>query len=385
MLDVRSLSAGYGQHRALEGVSLSVKRGEIVVILGANGAGKSTLLKALSGICEGKVSGQVTMQGEEILGQPAHRIVEAGIALVPEGRGVFGDLTVAENLSLGSHPARARDEAASIRDRVLSLFPRLEERKTQIVRTMSGGEQQMVAIGRAMMSNPALLMLDEPSLGLSPLLSKELFQNLRRVRETGIGILLVEQNARASLAIADRGYLLENGRIVHEGAAEKLRSDPAVQTAYLGGSGRAAPAKTTRAPEPAPRPPSGPNPAEIAAAALASMARPQAAAAAPLPPPAAKAPPPAPTPLSKPQQAPRPPVSPLFGMSMEDIVAEAARQSRATYGSAAAPWPRAPQSAVPPLPVSPTAPSGDRLKSILSEIEDAAQAARAWRPDRRRS
>lgn len=384
MLEVRALSAGYGQHRALESVSLSVKRGEIVVILGANGAGKSTLLKALSGICEGKVSGQVTMQGEDVLGQPAHRIVDAGIALVPEGRGVFGDLTVAENLRLGSHPGRARDEAASIHDRVLSLFPRLAERSSQIVRTMSGGEQQMVAIGRAMMSNPALLMLDEPSLGLSPLLSKELFQTLRHVRDTGIGILLVEQNARASLAIADRGYLLENGRIVHEGAAEKLRSDPAVQAAYLGGSGRSTASRPARAPDPIPRQPSGPSPSDIAAAALESMVKP--------PPPSvpkreetAQQPVPPPRPNGAvPQQPSRAPVSPLFGMSMDDIVAEAARQSRAAYGSAAPPRPRWPNNTAPTHPVSLATTSGDRLQSVLSEIEEAAQAARAWRPDPRR-
>lgn len=392
MLDVRSLSASYGQHRGLDNASLSVKRKEIVVILGANGAGKSTLLKAISGICEGKVTGEITMQGEEILGQPAHRIVEAGIALVPEGRGIFGDLSVAENLTLGGHPARARDEAESIKNRVLTLFPRLQERKNQIVRTMSGGEQQMVAIGRAMMSNPALLMLDEPSLGLSPLLSNELFQNLRRVRDAGIGILLVEQNARASLAIADRGYLIENGRIVHDGPAEKLRSDPAVQAAYLGGSAQkvsSAPPVTQAARQP--RPHSGQSPADIAASALASFGHsPQASAPMPAPPPAALSVPPEPRPAAAPpapafsagaaQPAPAP-ISPLFGLSLEEVVAEASRQSRASFGKAAAPRPRV----APILMASPTPTSnGDRLQTVLSEIENAAQAARAWRPDQRR-
>lgn len=255
MLEVRDLKAAYGQHRALNGVSLGVKPGEIVVILGANGAGKSTLLKAIAGICEGQVSGAVTMRGEAVLGQPAHKVVEQGIALVPEGRGVFGDLSVRENLMLGANPKRARDETEAALDRILRLFPKLESRATQIVRTMSGGEQQMVAIGRAMMSNPEILMLDEPSLGLSPLLSKELFASLSVVRDAGLGILLVEQNARLSLKIADRGYLLENGAILREASAAALRDDPAVQAAYLGaGSAKSAPAAAPMAPVSVPVP-----------------------------------------------------------------------------------------------------------------------------------
>jgi branched-chain amino acid transport system ATP-binding protein len=251
MLEVRDLKAAYGQHRALNGVSLSVKPGEIVVILGANGAGKSTLLKAVAGICEGQVSGAVQMRGEGLLGLPAHKVVEQGIALVPEGRGVFGDLSVRENLTLGANPRRARDETEATLERILRLFPKLESRATQTVRTMSGGEQQMVAIGRAMMSNPEILMLDEPSLGLSPLLSKELFASLSSVRDAGLGILLVEQNARLSLKIADRGYLLENGAILREAAAAVLRDDPAVQAAYLGaGSAKAAPVAAPSAPVP---------------------------------------------------------------------------------------------------------------------------------------
>ena len=249
MLEVKGLSATYGKHRALDGASLHVAPGEIAVILGTNGAGKSTLLKSIAGICEGRVSGSVTMSGEPLLGLPPHKVVERGVALVPEGRGIFGDLTVRDNLMLGANPARAREDQAQVYDRLIRLFPKLEERANQIARTMSGGEQQMVAIGRAMMSNPVILMLDEPSLGLSPLLSKELFQNLKAVREAGLGILLVEQNARLSLGIADRGYLLENGEILREDRADVLRNDPAVQAAYLGGGGsKAAPRPASMAP-----------------------------------------------------------------------------------------------------------------------------------------
>jgi branched-chain amino acid transport system ATP-binding protein len=260
MLEISDLAVSYGKHRALSGVSLSVKPGEIVVILGANGAGKSTLLKAIAGICEGHSSGAVSMGGEPLLGLPAHKVVEQGIALVPEGRGVFGELTVKENLMLGANPARARDEAEGNYDRLIRLFPKLVDRAGQTVSTMSGGEQQMVAIGRAMMSNPTILMLDEPSLGLSPLLSKDLFQSLKAVRAAGLGILLVEQNAKLSLGIADRGYLLENGKIAREDRADILKNDPAVQAAYLGGaaghrSAHPAPTRTpTTAADAAPKP-----------------------------------------------------------------------------------------------------------------------------------
>jgi branched-chain amino acid transport system ATP-binding protein len=174
------------------------------------------------------------MAGRDLAGVPAHRIVEAGIALVPEGRGIFGELTVRENLLLGAYPARAREKEAANLDMVLNLFPRLQERLKQTVRTMSGGEQQMVAIGRALMSAPDILLLDEPSLGLSPIMCGELFQNLARIRGSGLGILLVEQNARQSLAIADRGYIIATGHIVGSGTADALKTDPAVQKAYLG-------------------------------------------------------------------------------------------------------------------------------------------------------
>lgn len=235
MLEVRGLSAAYGSHPALQDVSLTVNRGEIVVILGANGAGKSTLLRAIAGVCEGSVSGDVLLSGQSIVGLSSDAIVEQGLALVPEGRGIFGDLSVKENLLLGAYSQRARSSEAENLERILRLFPQLVERQKQIARTMSGGEQQMVAVGRAMMSAPQILMLDEPSLGLSPLLCKELFRTLKQIKTLNIGVLLVEQNARQSLAIADRGYLLENTRISRQESASNLANDPAVQQAYLGG------------------------------------------------------------------------------------------------------------------------------------------------------
>ncbi|CDZ27837.1 Hypothetical protein NGAL_HAMBI1146_43090 [Neorhizobium galegae bv. officinalis] len=449
MLEVKGLSVSYGQHRALEGASLKVGRGEIVVILGANGAGKSTLLKAVSGICEGRATGAITMQGRDILGLAANRIVDEGIALVPEGRGVFADLSVAENLRLGAHAPRARDEEAGNLERVLRLFPKLHERSKQIVRTMSGGEQQMVAIGRAMMSNPALLTLDEPSLGLSPLLCKELFQALKVVRDTGIGILLVEQNAKQSLAIADRGYLLENGHIIHEGRAQDLRNDPAVQAAYLGGGKASASGQrpggraTTPAaapgsmptPSPAPTyvPPrtTGASPADIAAAALAALpavpmrgggAAPHPASAAlgdPLPASGARGngnaaadtfsplagrrsrqPDEGQATTVGPASPPRPVASPpamrgaadalLGGLSLNDIIAEASRASRAEHGMTMPSTPprgrvTAPPPSLPAMPSLTMGNSQDRLKSVLKEIEDAAARARAWRHDPNRN
>jgi branched-chain amino acid transport system ATP-binding protein len=237
MLEARDIAVSYGRHRALERVSVGVGKGEICVILGANGAGKSTLLKAIAGMVRAEPGGEVTMNGRRLTGLKPHRIVEEGVALVPEGRGIFGDLSVAENLQLGAFAARARRDEAATLDKVFSLFPRLAERRKQVARTMSGGEQQMVAIGRALMSQPEILMLDEPSLGLSPLLTKELFRSLKDVAATGVGILLVEQNARQSLGIADRGYLIENGAVVGEDSARALMSDPAVANAYLGGAG----------------------------------------------------------------------------------------------------------------------------------------------------
>ena len=241
MLETKGLSVFYGRHKALENVSVRVAKGEICVVLGANGAGKSTLLKAIAGMVVPVPGSQVTMYDRPIAGIGPAGIVERGIALVPEGRGIFGDMTVLENLTLGAYARRARAGQESNLKRIFALFPRLAERRGQVARTMSGGEQQMVAIGRALMSRPDILMLDEPSLGLSPLLCAELFKTLRDIRETGVGILLVEQNAKQSLAIADRGYLLENGHIIGENAAAALAGDPSVRRAYLGGPAEAGP------------------------------------------------------------------------------------------------------------------------------------------------
>lgn len=244
MLTVSEISVMYGAHRALEDAAVRVDAGEIVVILGANGAGKSSLLKAIAGTCEGRVEGKVELNGESLSNLPAEVIVVRGIAFVPEGRGIFGDLTVHDNLTLGAHAKEARAHQDKNLARVYELFPKLRERTNQTARTMSGGEQQMVAIGRAIMANPKILMLDEPSLGLSPLLCKELFQNLSLIRDAGIGVLMVEQNAKQSLAISDRAYLLENGTITSENSAKAMMNDPAVQAAYLGGAkSTAGPAK----------------------------------------------------------------------------------------------------------------------------------------------
>jgi branched-chain amino acid transport system ATP-binding protein len=234
MLKVSGLSVSYGRHRALDEVSLSVSPGEIVVILGANGAGKSSLLKSVAGLVRPAPDSEIRLGASVITNLKPNEIVELGLSLVPEGRGIFRDLTVAENLSLGAYARRARALEAQHLVEVFDLFPRLKERRRQVARTMSGGEQQMVAIGRALMSNPSILMLDEPSLGLAPLLCGELFKALDHIRGQRVGILLVEQNAMRSLEIADRGYLLANGRVTGSGVAADLREDETVQRAYLG-------------------------------------------------------------------------------------------------------------------------------------------------------
>ena len=236
MLDIANLTVNYGKHRALDAISLHVQPKELVVILGANGAGKSTLLRVLGGMMRPEPGARVTLDGGDLLALPAHKLVGAGIALVPEGRGLFVELSVKDNLMLGALPPRARAGERRNLERVLELFPRLGERLGQPVGTMSGGEQQMVALARALMSDPRMLLLDEPSLGLSPLMALEVFNAVKQVKALGVGILLVEQNAQLSLNIADRGYVLATGRVAGAGSSEALRSDPAVQRAYLGGA-----------------------------------------------------------------------------------------------------------------------------------------------------
>jgi branched-chain amino acid transport system ATP-binding protein len=234
MLEVDGLEHAYGRHRALTDVSLRVRTGEVVAILGANGAGKTTLLNAVAGVIRPS-AGSVRLDGEELTGLTPHRIVEKGLSTVTERRHLFGSMTVIENLRLGAFRAGAREGEESRLARVFELFPRLKERQWQAVRAMSGGEQQMVAIGRALMARPSLLLLDEPSLGLSPIVAGELFAALERIaREGDASILMVEQNARRALKMADRAYLLALGRIVGEGAARSLIADKAVAESYLG-------------------------------------------------------------------------------------------------------------------------------------------------------
>lgn len=234
MLEIRDISVVYGKHVAIETVSLTVEQGEMVAILGANGAGKSSLLGTIGGRVK-PASGQVIYEGRDILALEPHELVEHGIVIVPEGRGIFPQLSVAENLKLGALPGRAHADAAKNLKLVHALFPKLAERKGQLAGTMSGGEQQMVAIGRALMSSPKLLLLDEPSLGLAPIVAQEVFAALGKIRETGLTIVIVEQNARATLALADRAYLIETGVITGSGTASDLRNDPAVIRAFLGG------------------------------------------------------------------------------------------------------------------------------------------------------
>jgi branched-chain amino acid transport system ATP-binding protein len=234
MLEVDGLDHSYARHRALRDVSIRVTDGEVVAILGANGAGKTTLLNAIAGLLRPS-AGSIRFRGDKLTGLRAHRIVEKGIATVTETRHLFGPLSVAENLSLGAYTSGARRSAAVNMAYVFELFPRLAERRRQAVRTMSGGEQQMVAVGRALMARPSLLVLDEPSLGLAPLLATELFAALERIAgESKTGILIVEQNARRALKMASRAYLLSLGRIVGEGSAQALAQDKAVAESYLG-------------------------------------------------------------------------------------------------------------------------------------------------------
>lgn len=235
MLEVSGAVARYGMHMALSDVSIRVEKGEVVSVLGANGAGKSTLLKAIAGFMPNAQTSTLKLGIESMQGMPPHERVQRGLAYVPDNRGVFGELSVQENLLLGAFPKRARAGEHQALDRVLRMFPRLNERLKQAVRTMSGGEQQMVAIGRALMSHPEVLLLDEPSLGLSPLMVGELFRALAKVRDANVSVLIVEQNAKKSLELSNRGYLLEQGRIVGEGTGEELLNSESVRKAYLGG------------------------------------------------------------------------------------------------------------------------------------------------------
>jgi len=235
LLEVRDLRVFYGNIEALKGISLDAEPGKVVAILGGNGAGKSTTLRTISGLLRPR-SGTITFEGKSIVGLEAHVIVGIGLSQVPEGRRIFNILTVEENLNLGGYIVRSNREL--IRERkaaAYKLFPRLAERRLQLAGTLSGGEQQMLAIGRALMSEPKLLMLDEPSLGLSPILSRNVLKTVREVANRGTAVLLVEQNARQALAIADQAYVIETGSVALEGDAATLASDERVQKAYLGG------------------------------------------------------------------------------------------------------------------------------------------------------
>ncbi len=231
LFSLANLEVSYGSIAAIKGISIEVKRGEIVTLLGANGAGKTTTMRAISRLLKAK-NGSITFKGIDITTMPAHKVVEMGISHSPEGRRVFGTLTVEENLGLGSYTRKKVDPTDL--QWVYALFPRLEERKKQLAGTLSGGEQQMLAIGRALMSKPEMLLLDEPSLGIAPILVKSIFRQIRQIADTGVTVLIVEQNARAALKLADRGYVLEVGKIVFSGTSKELLDSPKIQEAYLG-------------------------------------------------------------------------------------------------------------------------------------------------------
>ena len=233
MLEVQDLDATYGELRALVGVAVEVGAGEIVALVGSNGAGKTTLLRCVAGLTRPR-AGRVRWQGEDLTAVPPHRVVERGVAMVPEGRRLFGRMTVEENLALGAFSARARPERQAMLGRVYEIFPRLAERRRQLAGALSGGEQQMVAIGRALMTRPRLLMLDEPSLGLAPRVVESMLGVLEEINRAGVGVFLVEQNVRAALGLAHRAYVLEHGRIVGQGRSADILADPEVRRAYLG-------------------------------------------------------------------------------------------------------------------------------------------------------
>jgi branched-chain amino acid transport system ATP-binding protein len=233
MLEVENVHTYYGNIHALKGISLTVEEGEIVTLIGGNGAGKSTTLKTISGLLRPRV-GHVRLSGKDLEQYPPHEIVTLGVVQVPEGRRVFGQLTVTENLEMGAYSRRDQGEIGKDIERAFTLFPRLRERRNQVAGTLSGGEQQMLAIGRALMAQPKVLLLDEPSMGLAPVLVDSIFSTIRRLHEQGTTILLVEQNARKALQVANRGYVLQTGQVVLSDTAEALQRNPIVQKAYLG-------------------------------------------------------------------------------------------------------------------------------------------------------
>jgi branched-chain amino acid transport system ATP-binding protein len=235
LLVLEKVAVAYGGIQAVKGIDLHVGRGELVCLIGANGAGKTTTLKGITGLQPVR-SGRVLYEGTAITGMPSHALVKRGLAMVPEGRGVFGGLTIEENLAMGAYTRRDRKAIADDTERVFALFPRLQERRKQTAGTLSGGEQQMLAMGRALMSKPRLLLLDEPSMGLAPLMVQKVFETIVRVSGEGVTILLIEQNAKLALEVAHRGYVMESGEITLAGDAKKLLDDPAVRAAYLGAS-----------------------------------------------------------------------------------------------------------------------------------------------------
>jgi len=233
MLEVENIHSYYGNIHALKGVSLTVEKGEIVTLIGANGAGKSTTLRSITGIMKPR-EGHVHLEGEDLAGYKPHEIVYKGVAMVPEGRRIFARLSVAENLDMGAYSRSSKQEIANELERVYSLFPRLRERRSQVAGTLSGGEQQMLATGRALMAHPRILLMDEPSMGLAPVLVELIFDTIKQINAEGTTILLVEQNALMALSIANRGYVLQTGEIVLHDVAENLKKNEMIQKAYLG-------------------------------------------------------------------------------------------------------------------------------------------------------
>jgi len=233
MLEVKNIHSYYGNIQALKGVSITVEENEIVTLIGGNGAGKTTTLRTISGLIQPR-SGEIFFEGEDISTTPAHELVYKGIIMVPEGRGIFSRLTVFENLDMGAYSQEDRSSFDDDLDRVYQLFPRMKERRKQVAGTLSGGEQQMLATARALMASPRLLLMDEPSMGLAPILVESVFETIQQINKNGTTILLVEQNATVALAVADRGYVLQTGEIVLKDTADNLRNDEMVQKAYLG-------------------------------------------------------------------------------------------------------------------------------------------------------